>query len=74
MLGDEHPPTLLEGNFHHLGATRMHTDPAQGVVDADCRVHAIRNLYVTGGSVFPTYGSPIRPSRWWRWLCGWPTT
>ncbi len=56
MLGDEHPPTLLEGNFHHLGATRMHTDPAQGVVDADCRVHGIRNLYVAGSSVFPTYG------------------
>jgi choline dehydrogenase-like flavoprotein len=56
MLGDEHPPTLLEGNFHHLGATRMHTDPAMGVVDADCRVHGLRNLYVAGSSVFPTYG------------------
>jgi choline dehydrogenase-like flavoprotein len=56
MLGDEHPPTLLEGNFHHLGATRMHTDPHMGVVDADCRVHGVRNLYVAGSSVFPTYG------------------
>jgi choline dehydrogenase-like flavoprotein len=56
MLGDEHPPALLEGNFHHLGATRMHTDPAKGVVDADCRVHGLRNLYVAGSSVFPTYG------------------
>jgi choline dehydrogenase-like flavoprotein len=56
MLGDEHPPTLLEGNFHHLGATRMHTDPAMGVVDADCRVHGVSNLYVAGSSVFPSYG------------------
>jgi choline dehydrogenase-like flavoprotein len=56
MLGDEDPPALLEGNFHHLGATRMHTDPARGVVDADCRVHGVRNLYVAGSSVFPTYG------------------
>jgi choline dehydrogenase-like flavoprotein len=56
MLGDEHPPALLEGNFHHLGATRMHTDPTVGVVDADCRVHGVRNLYVAGSSVFPTYG------------------
>ena len=56
MLGDEHPPALLEGNFHHLGATRMHTDPSMGVVDADCRVHGVRNLYVAGSSVFPTYG------------------
>jgi choline dehydrogenase-like flavoprotein len=56
MLGDEQPPALLEGNFHHLGATRMHADPARGVVDADCRVHGVRNLYVAGSSVFPTYG------------------
>ena len=56
MLGDEHPPTLMEGNFHHLGATRMHSDPAKGVVDPDCRVHGVRNLYVAGSSVFPTYG------------------
>jgi choline dehydrogenase-like flavoprotein len=56
MLGDEDPPALLEGNFHHLGATRMHTDAASGVVDADCRVHGVRNLYVAGSSVFPTYG------------------
>jgi choline dehydrogenase-like flavoprotein len=56
MMGDEHPPTLLEGNFHHLGATRMHTDPTMGVVDADCRVHGVNNLYAAGSSVFPTYG------------------
>ena len=57
MLGDEHPPALIEGNFHHLGATRMHQDPKQGVVDADCRVHGVHNLYIAGSSVFPTYGA-----------------
>jgi choline dehydrogenase-like flavoprotein len=56
VLGDEHPSTLLEGNFHDLGATRMHADPGMGVVDADCRVHGVRNLYVAGSSLFPTYG------------------
>jgi choline dehydrogenase-like flavoprotein len=56
MLGDEDPPTMFEGNFHHLGATRMHPNPNEGVVDADCRVHRIRNLYIAGSSVFPTYG------------------
>lgn len=55
MLGDENPPALLEGNFHHLGATRMHTNPALRVVDAGCRVHGVRNLHVAGSSVFPTY-------------------
>jgi choline dehydrogenase-like flavoprotein len=44
------------GIYHHMGTTRMHVDPRQGVVDADSRVHGMTNLYVTGGSVFPTGG------------------
>lgn len=56
MLGDERPPALLEGSRHHLGTTRMHADQRRGVVDADCRVHGIRNLYIAGSSVFPTSG------------------
>jgi choline dehydrogenase-like flavoprotein len=40
---------------HHMGTTRMHTDPRQGVVDANCRVHEIANLFIAGSSVFPTY-------------------
>jgi choline dehydrogenase-like flavoprotein len=35
----------------------MSDDPSHGVVDADCRVHGLHNLYVAGGSVFPTSGS-----------------
>jgi choline dehydrogenase-like flavoprotein len=42
---------------HHMGTTRMSTDPKQGVVDADCRVHGVANLYVTGSSVFPMCGN-----------------
>jgi choline dehydrogenase-like flavoprotein len=34
----------------------MHTDPAGDLVDDDCRVHGIRNLYIAGSSVFPTDG------------------
>ena len=41
---------------HHMGATRMAADPARGVVDADCRVHGIGNLYIGGSSVFATSG------------------
>jgi choline dehydrogenase-like flavoprotein len=41
---------------HHVGTTRMHRDPRQGVVDEHARVHAIANLYVAGSSVFPTGG------------------
>ena len=43
--------------WHHTGTTRMHADPAQGVVDAQCRVHGISNLFVSGSSVFPTEGT-----------------
>ena len=31
-------------HFHHMGTTRMHDDPKEGVVDADCRVHGLANL------------------------------
>lgn len=42
---------------HHMGTTRMSRDPKQGVVDANCRVHGIDNLYIGGSSVFPTSGA-----------------
>jgi choline dehydrogenase-like flavoprotein len=50
-------PPRLEGTWHHMGTTRMHDSPRQGVVDRDCRVHGIDNLYIAGSSVFPTGGS-----------------
>jgi choline dehydrogenase-like flavoprotein len=53
---EEWSSTMDWGN-HHLGTTRMHDDPKQGVVDANQMVHGIGNLYVAGSSVFPTYGS-----------------
>jgi len=46
---------------HHMGTTRMSADPAQGVVDADCKAHGIANLYVAGSSVFPSCG-PVNPT------------
>lgn len=55
-LDEQRPPAHLSGQWHHLGTTRMHDDPRQGVVDADGRLHTADNLYVTGGSVFPTGG------------------
>ena len=45
----------LTNGYHHMGTTRMHPDPRHGVVDADCRVHGITNLFIAGSSVFPTY-------------------
>lgn len=54
VAGEGEPPATP--GFHHMGTTRMSTDPACGVVDRNCRVHEIANLYVAGSSVFPTSG------------------
>lgn len=48
--------TDLFGTWHHMGTTRMHDSPQQGVVDRNCRVHGIDNLFIAGSSVFPTGG------------------
>lgn len=50
-------PAGLEGTWHHMGTTRMHDSPKQGVVDRNCKVHGMSNLYVAGSSVFPTAGA-----------------
>ncbi|MCC6967758.1 MAG: GMC family oxidoreductase [Nitrospira sp.] len=39
---------------HHVGTTRMSADPSEGVVDSQCRVHGIANLFIASSSVFPT--------------------
>jgi choline dehydrogenase-like flavoprotein len=43
--------------FHHMGTTRMSASCRHGVVDRDCRVHGVKNLFVAGSSVFATGGS-----------------
>jgi hypothetical protein len=42
---------------HHMGATRMGTNPASSVVDSKSRVHGINNLSVLGTSVMPSGGN-----------------
>lgn len=49
-------PEGAHGAHHHIGTTRMAANAKLGVVDADCRVHGVGNLYVAGSSVFPTSG------------------
>jgi choline dehydrogenase-like flavoprotein len=55
-LDDSGWPYAMTAAKHHMGTTRMHSIPKKGVVDPDCKVHGIENLYVTGSSVFPTSG------------------
>lgn len=42
--------------YHHMGATRMGASPQTGVVDENCRVFGVDNLFVASSSVFPTGG------------------
>jgi choline dehydrogenase-like flavoprotein len=54
-------PTRLQATGgHHIGTTRMASDPASGVVDENCRVHGVANVFVASSSVFPTcsYANP----------------
>jgi choline dehydrogenase-like flavoprotein len=46
--------TQLGVGSHHIGTTRMAAGPSRGVVDANCRVHGLDNLFIASSSIFPT--------------------
>lgn len=46
---------------HHIGTTRMSNNSSSGVVDKNCKVFGITNLYVAGSSVFST-SSIVNPT------------
>jgi len=46
---------------HHIGTTRMSKDSSSGVVDRNCKVFGISNLYIAGSSVFAT-SSVVNPT------------
>jgi choline dehydrogenase-like flavoprotein len=58
---DDTMPSYTSGGWHHLGTTRMSDDPKTGVVDKNCKVHGIDNLYIAGSSCYPTAGA-INPT------------
>ena len=51
-------PASTGGGWHHMGTTKMHNDPKRGVVDENCKVHGISNLFVAGSSCFTTAAAP----------------
>ena len=73
-LVDQGRPPRPEGHqgagFHHMGGTRMADSPATGVVDSNCKVFGMSNLYIGGSSVFPTGGTPTRRTRSCNSRCG----
>ena len=56
VQSQDYPTDQELAGHHHMGGTRMGTDPRKSVVDADCKVHGMRNLYVGGSSIFSTSG------------------
>lgn len=56
VLAEQFEPPDLIDVAHPSGTTRMASDPQRGVVDAHCRVHGMKGLYIASTSVFPTQG------------------
>ena len=52
---DEHD-FLIGMGYHHMCTTRMSETAGEGVVNSDCRVHEMDNLWIAGSSVFATGG------------------
>lgn len=56
-LTQKEPWKPFRGAKHHLGTTRMSESPRKGVVDKNCNVFGVSNLYIAGSSVFTAGGS-----------------
>ncbi len=41
---------------HHIGSTRMGISDSDSIVDRNCKVHGVSNLFIASSSVFPTNG------------------
>lgn len=42
--------------YHQLGGAPMSDDPSRGIVNPECRVHGIDNLWIASSCVFPSGG------------------
>jgi choline dehydrogenase-like flavoprotein len=49
-------PDSVSAGQHQAGTCRMGNDPRSSVVDRDCRVHDVDNVFVIDGSVHVTNG------------------
>ena len=55
---DDSFPDTTNGGWHHMGTTRMSNDPKTGVVNSNCQVHGISNLFVAGSGCYATSAAP----------------
>jgi len=54
VLGKNIP---IGGTAHQAGTARFGTDPADSVLDLNCKAHELDNLYLADASFFPSIGS-----------------
>jgi choline dehydrogenase-like flavoprotein len=47
----------LGGTAHQAGTARFGADPANSVLDLDCKAHELDNLYLADASFFPAIGA-----------------
>ena len=47
----------ISGTAHQAGTARFGTDPSSSVLDLDCKVHELDNLYLADASFFPSIGA-----------------
>ncbi len=47
----------IGGTAHQAGTCRFGTDPANSVLDLDCKAHELDNLYIADASFFPSIGA-----------------
>ena len=55
----------VAGVAHQAGTCRFGTDPADSVLDTNCKAHELDNLYVVDTSFFPASAPSTRRSRRW---------
>jgi len=57
LLDDRVPwDRSMWGGCHHVGTARMSDTVTRGMVNTDCRLHDVDNVYVASSAVFPTSG------------------
>jgi choline dehydrogenase-like flavoprotein len=56
LEGREDWREFVGDQYHHMGTARMGDSAERGVVDRECRVYGVDNLYIASSAVFPTGG------------------
>ena len=56
VINNYFPDSGISAGPHQMGGTRMAETPTDGVVDKNCKVFDVKNLFIAGSSVFPSAG------------------